>query len=403
MNVQTLQSDVIGTLHNTVANQITNFNGLVNRAARQVLLDVDPQETKRILPITGAVYQSVYDYAAPTDLKGNRVIDIFPQVNRQLWDQYSQIYNETFDTWKAWGFQENFTVLFNSALKTLRLTAPQAPPTSLLNNADAVSSNGTWATGGTASNIQTDNVTFAANNGSISFNLGSGSVGSVGYVENSTMTVVNLSSLLNQGTLFLYVFLPTASDFTNVKLRWGSSSANYYEVTTTVTQSNTVFQNGWNLLAFPWSGASVTGSPSASAINYIRVSYTYDGTAQTAVRLNEIFGSLGMILNIEYYSKYLFRNPSTGAFQETVTDGTTLINLDTESYNLLVYQVCLLAMQQQQGLDAMFYDGPYFQALYDKCLARYNELYRSEVITPLSSYYTMTIPRRQTGPRVRNW
>lgn len=400
--VASLKSDVIGTLHNTVSNQITNFNGLIYRAARQVLLDCDPQETKRILPLSTSVFNSVYDYASPTDLKGNRVIDIFPQVNRQLWDQYFQQYNQTFDIWKTWSCKENFTVLFNTAIKTLRLNAPQAPATTLLNAVDAVSDNGTWATGGQASGIVTDNVTFAANNGSVSFNLSAGSAGSTGYLENSTMTSVNLSSLLNQGTIFLYVYLPTATDFNNIILRWGSSSSNYYQVTATQTQSQTTFQNGWNLIAFPWLGATVVGSPNASAITYLRVTYTYDGNAQTAVRLNEIFASLGMILNIEYYSKYMFRT-SAGVFQETVTDDSNLINLDTESYNLLLYQCCLLAVQQQQGLDASFYDGPYFTDLYAKCLARYNQLYRSEVTVPVQSYYTMTIPRRNIGPRTRNW
>ncbi len=401
--IATLKQDVIATLHNTVSNQITAFNNLINRAAREVLLDVDPQETKRIVPITGSVFQSVYDYASPADLKGNRIIDIFPQVNRQLWEQYAQSYNETFDIWKGWSSQENFTVLYNTAIKTLRLTAPQAPPSILLNAVDSVSSNGTWATGGNASGIATDNVTFAANNGSISFNLSAGGAGSTGYVENSTMTAVNLSSILNQGTIFLYVFLPTASDFTNVKLRWGSSASNYYEVTATQTQSGTSFQNGWNLLAFPWLGATVVGSPVSTAINYQRITYTYDGTAQTAVRLNEIFGSLGMILNIEYYSDYMFRDASSGAFLESVTDDTNLINLEVASRNLLLYKVCELAMQQVQGLNATFYDGPYFQQKYQETLTRYNALYRSEVTVPVQSYYAMTIPRRNIGPRTRNW
>lgn len=400
--IASLKSDIIGILHNTVSNQITNFNGLISRGARDVLADVDPQETKRILPITGTVFQSVYDYAAPVDLKGNRIIDIFPQVNRQLWEQYAQVYNQTFDVWKSWNCQENFTVLFNTAIKTLRLNAPQAPPSTLLNAVDAISDNGTWVTGGNASGIATDNVTYAANNGSISFNLSAGGAGSTGYVENSTMTPVNLTSLLNQGTLFLYVYLPTATDFSNVILRFGSSSANYYQVTATATQSGTAFQTGWNLLAFPWLGATVVGSPVVSAINYIRVTYTYDGTAQTAVRLNEIFVSLGMILNIEYYSKYLFRT-AAGVFQETVTDDTNLINLDTESYNLLTYKCAQLAVQQQQGLDASFYDGPLYDKYYADRLARYNALYRSEVVVPVSSYYTMNTPRRNTTPRTRNW
>ena len=81
-------------------------------------------------------------------------------------------------------------------------------------------------------------------------------------------------------------------------------------------------------------------------------------------RINLVECILGTILEYEYYSKYLFRDAVTGAFQETVTDDSNLINLDTESYNLLFNLTTFLAVQQQQGLDAMFYDGNFFGQAY---------------------------------------
>jgi hypothetical protein len=96
---------------------------------------------------------------------------------------------------------------------------------------------------------------------------------------------------------------------------------------------------------------------------------------------------------LEYYSKFLFRDAITGAWQETVTDSSNLVNLDTESYNLFLYQSTYLAAQQQQGLGALFFDANYFLQLYQQDLKRYKSIYKSEVQIPQSTYYTPTNPR----------
>ena len=95
---------------------------------------------------------------------------------------------------------------------------------------------------------------------------------------------------------------------------------------------------------------------------------------------------MGRIMEIEYYSKFMFRDQITGAFQETVTDDSNLINLDVDTYNLLTYQVALLAVQQQSGSESTF-DTDYFRNLYKDCLSRYKRLYKSEIIKPQEAYY----------------
>lgn len=389
-SILNVKQDLTGVLHGTTTNQITNLNGLIYRAARQVLRDVDAQETIRIIPFTNPIYNQVFDYAVPIDLKGTKIIDIKPQAVRNATDVWRQAYNQAFDVSKASPFQDQFTVQFNTGLKTIRIAAPNTPAPILVNQASIIQSNGTWATGGSASNLTQDNVNFVSGGSSLSFNLAA--AGSEGHLENSTSTAVDLTLELNQGSFFLYTFLPVATDFTNVKLRWGSSSANYYEVTATVTQANTIFQNGWNLIAFPWLGATVVGAPDVTKISYLRVIWDYDGNAQTAVRLNNIVCANGQILNVEYYSKYMFRDAITGAFQETVSDDSNLVNLDTDSYDMLFYQVAYLAVQQQQGKNALQYDGKTFLDLYNEAILRYKNMYKSQVQKPQSTYYKMPNP-----------
>jgi len=119
------------------------------------------------------------------------------------------------------------------------------------------------------------------------------------------------------------------------------------------------------------------------------VGFNYNGTAQTALRVNGITSKLGKIFEIVYYSKYMFRN-SANTWQEQLTgtedDTTTYVNLDTESYNVFLDQVALLAVQQMLGQDAG-YDTQFFGNRYAEGVQRYRNMYKSEIIQPKQYYY----------------
>lgn len=387
-NIQQLNNDLTAVLHNTQLNQITNPNGLINRAARQLLLDVDPQETKRTVEFVNPIFNGVFDYPIAADVKGNKLIDIFPQVQRIPRDIWTQAYNQAFDVAKQniYSLANMFTMNFNTGLKTIRINAPFLNAPVIMNQIEAIGTNGTWTAGGTASNLSVNNTNFIQGAGSLQFNVTSGAA----YLENSTMSVVNLSQVVNQAYLFTNAYVPTGSNLTSVELRFGSSSSNYYSATVTQNQQNLAFINGWNLEQFIWQNMVVVGSPNASAITYARITLNVT-SAMSGCLINGLNSVLGTILSYEYYSKYLFRDATTGTFQETVTDASNLINLDTDSYNLLFNLTAFLGMQQQQGLDAAFYDGNFFGQAYQDGLAKYKAQYKSELQKPQSTYYQMPV------------
>jgi len=383
-SVQTLKNDLTGILHGTTVNSITYIDGVINRAARQLLLDIDPQETKRQTQFIAPIFNSVFDYPIADDLKGNKIIDIYPQVQRIARDIWTQGYNQAFDVAKQniFTMKNMFTINFNTSIKTIRINAPFLNTPTIINQVDSISTNGTWATGGTASNISVNNTNFTQGTGSVQFNVTTGAA----YIENLNMSSVDLSAVVNQSYLFSWVYIPDASKLTSVNLRWGSSNANYYNLTATTTQQGNAFVNGWNLCQFIWSSATTVGVPVNTAINYARITLNVTGS-MTACKANGINSILGTVLAYEYYSKFLFRDAITGAYQETVTDDSNLINLDTESYNLLTNQVAFLVSQQQQGSDASF-DGSFFKNAYDADVIRYKQMYKSELQKPQSLYYT---------------
>lgn len=384
--ITTIAADLASVLHGTTLNKVTGLNNLYNRAARQLLLDIDPIETERVVLTTTPIYSQIWDYACPADLKGNRIIDISPQYYRTA-DILTQSYQQPFDINKNLftGGLSDFTIQFNTAVKTIRINDTSLPAQTLL---DGCNSTTNWAVGGSATNLTLDNVNWVASSGSLKFNISAGVSPITGSISVNEPAQVDLSTQLNQASLFYYIYFPSVTGITSTEIRWGSDSNNYYSRTLTTTNEGNAFAVGWNLIRADWLGATVVGSPVVTAIDYLYIGVTTNGTAFTGINVDNIVSVMGLYRMIRYYSKYLFRSGTTGAFQETVTDNSNLVNLDTESYNLFFNLVAFYATQQIQGLDATFFDSNFFGQEYLQGKQRYTALNKSQVQKPQDQYYT---------------
>lgn len=377
------KAELEGILHGTTTNQISNLDSLIYRAARQLLLDIDPSETKRIVQMTTPIFSKIYNYALPTDVKGSRIIDIYPAYSRKPGDDFQQHYNKDFDRNSYQVKQSDFTVIHNTGIKTVRIDDQNGNNPVVLTDANTTTG---WTVIGGGSNIRIDNINFVSAGASVQFDM---STAVTGGLEFNFTPVIDLTTYLNQSSQFVYVYLPTATDITSVEFRWGTNNTNYYSRVLTVAADGTTFVNGWNLIKADWLGATVTGTPTVTSIGYTAINITKNANTQTGVKVDAIQCIMGRIMNIEYYSKYLFT--ASGAFQETVTDDSNTINLDTESYNLLLYIVAAFAVQQQQGRD-MLTDNNFFWTKYLEMKKRYMAMYKSEVIKPQQTYYAIPKP-----------
>jgi hypothetical protein len=399
-SITTLINDLIGVTHGTTVNKIPNLYGVFNRAARQVLQDVDPKETMRTVQMS-QVFNNVFDYSLPIDVKGDRIVDLRPQAGRKAGDVFTQGYEQTFDRLKSYGFSNAIYTQWNTGIKTIRIEAPTLTGPTTLSDTSTITP---WAATTGASTITLDSTNNVAGGGALVFNLLAGNAS--GYIESSTLQPIDLTNLVNNSSLFMWVYLPTGASISAINLRWGSSSSNYYNLSVTTTQQGTSFQNGWNLLAFSWTSATVVGTPVNTAYSYSRVTFNYNSTLQTGVKVCNITASIGYIFEIVYYSKYMFRDPSTNAFQETVvdaTDNTKIINLDTESYNMFFNKCAYFVAQQLQGADAD-YDATYWDNEYQAALARYKAQNPSETMLKATQYYAIKKKGYSSGynPNFRN-
>ena len=385
-SITTLLNDVSSVIHGTTPNKIPNVYGHINRAARALLLDVDPKETTRIVSLA-QIFKNVYDYAIPSDVKGDRILDLRPQAGRNPYDIFQQDYAQTFDANKLQNASNVIFTQWNSSVKSIRIEAPTL--TSPLTLCDTSTLTGWTATAG-AQNLSLDTTYNVAGGGAVQFDLAAGSA--TGSIQISSLNAVDVTSHVSLDTEFYWAYLPTGASITNLILRWGSDiTANYYTYTVTTTQQDTAFQNGWNLIAVPWVSATKVGTPVITAFDSVQLTVTYNSTLQTGVKFCNLTSNPGFIFELVYYSKFLFRNVSTGAFQETVvdsTDNSKLINLDTDSYNLLFNKTAFYVAQALQGADAS-YDADFWQTEYNEALKRYRALNPSEAIKKAETYYEL--------------
>lgn len=385
-------NDLSGVVHGTRIDKVPNPYGLLSRTARTILLDVDPKETQRIVQL-GQVFNSVFDYPCPVDVKGDRIIDLRVQAGRQPGDVFSQGYAQNFDSEKLHGLAKKTYTQWNTGIKTFRIEAPTLQSPLTLTNTSSITG---WTATTGAQNLSLNTTNYPAGGGALQFDLAAGS--GTGSVQISTLSPIDVTGHVNIDYLFYWVYLPTAASITNLILRWGSDvTANYYQYTSTLTQQGTAFQNGWNLISVPWASATKVGTPVITAFDSVQLTATYNSTLQTGVMFSNLTSNPGTIFELQYYSKYLFRDPSTNAFQETVVDSTDnnkILNLDTESYNLFFNKAAYFIAQSLQGADAE-YDANFWGGKdgqggeYGVALTRYKALNPSEAMVKAEPYYKL--------------
>ena len=378
--ISDLKDAVQRKVHGTSLDSVPSIEGVIAEAGAQIIALIDPVETMREVSITNGLYDDIYDYTAPADLKGNKIVEIRRQVNRTSADNFAQRMSVEFSSNRH---NNTFQVKHINGTKSVSISKNVSSDVVTIHQMNDITTNGTWAVGGDATNITKDTQYYVKGGASLNFDL-NGS-GTTGYIENATMKQVNLSDHDEKSSIFLRVYIPDQTAITNCILRWGNDTSNYWSKTVTTSHEGGAFENGWNILRFDWNGATETGTVASATLDYVRLTVTYNGTAETDIRVDHIVSALPEIYYMTYYSKYLFKS-SAGTYLETPTDDRDTINLDTDSYPILIYQTCYLLAQELQGEDSGF-DIQFFAAEKQRLINEYIRNNPSQSIRPQSFYY----------------
>lgn len=312
-----------------------------------MLLRIDPFDTIQQQRIDNAIYDHVYNYTAPTDMKGtDRIVDIRPIGPRNKRDSISETFGREFDIKKGKG---SCTVEVVNGQKTLRISK-HTGPYSLLQDFDAVYPYITGSGDIATSSFVTDYLDYVSGQAAMDFTL-SGATG-IGSIIIQTPTSFDLTKLLNEGALFEWIKIPNANTrLTSIDLEWGSDQSNYWHYTATKPQGRIAWDNNaWDLVLHDWTQATQVGSPVITALTYFKITFNYTpGATIVNCKIDSLTASLGKAYEILYYSQNIFQDATTGLNKEIPTADSDVIQLDQAAFNIFFYEVLKLVYWDIQG------------------------------------------------------
>mgnify|MGYP000732867619 CR=1 FL=1 len=213
-----------------------------------------------------------------------------------------------------------------------------------LNNCDSLTENGTWAVSGDGSALALDNQIYTEGTGSLRFTI-TDSIGTTTLTCNAMAYPIDISSVLNQGWLFLDLQSPSSTAISSVQIRIGSDSTNYYQMSATTRYRGNTITQGWGLIGFDLSQKTTVGTPDYQNIDYIQIVIAngLTGTSGT-YRLDNIFLSEAVYFQLPYYSQYNVKgDDGTYKAQITETGDTVLCPNGPEFKSAFTYKTLEIA------------------------------------------------------------
>lgn len=360
-----LKADMDSNLHAGGVSTLQDFFKTVDKGRRALLMQVTPEELIRKSYIEQALYPQVDRYAPPNDMKYDDVIEINRLAGYRNVDTMNHplesVYRRRFGQ-KRGGSRSVMNIGYENGVKYVRIYRAGSGDRfgannvngvtnaefQIINNCDSLSINGTWNVGGNLVNLHEDKLNHVIGFGSLAFDINGSS--NTGYLENFSLTPVDLSTFLQRGATFAWMDLPIPKELLSVKLTLGSNSGDLttdlYTSTVNQPHDNNEFTTGWNLLKFMMNSLNIIGTPNPKAIIYVRFDFTTTGEPIPNCHLDNIITRMGSVYEITYNSTSMFRDSFSGAWKTVPTDDSDIIVAEEDTYQMLMWE-CTLAAQRE--------------------------------------------------------
>jgi len=370
MNYSAFLNDLNVKIQNKAGSIPVSARTFINQVLRNTVSATDFVSLIRHTKSYQAVYDDIVRFPLPSDMKNEAIIDIqkYSNYSRASYTKYRKVSPNVFRT-----MQEQDTVAFDysDGMSWLLGNFNTNNQSTVINTLDTLTSNGTWSAADNGENIIVNTLNYIAGSGSISCDMAS--AGTVLSIVNTTMTALDLT---NTDRLFVWEYLPVATNLTTATLVYGSSVSAYYTTTATTPFNVTSFDTGWNLIAFDTGTA--TGSPDITAIDYVKLSLTYSATPAilTGFLFDSLLASQGDPIEISYYSKFPWKS-SAGTWMLDSTSNEDVLNATETEYNVWLAECAYEASKAIPLSDSQI---QLLRADRDKAMMDYKTMYPSRKI-----------------------
>lgn len=382
--IATIDEHLIGMGHSSTLNKIRSKEAMYERAASIFVLKQKTLEQMRTAALASTIHDDFYNYALPSDF--GEIVDLFPEDDRQSWDQAFRTTTGKFDLLKAVS-NKTVSIEGSEGVKTIRINwrSRQGKVLSAMNDTTG------WSAVATAANIVKDTITRMTGGASLRFDV----VASGDGVKNIALSTQNFTDENGVADVFIWAYFPSVANLTSITLIWGNDVTTKFwtGVAQTTQADGSAFHAGWNLIRVPWATAVQTGVVAPATIDSLEVTIQSTG-AIANVRLDNVVFSIGRNFDIKYYSKYLFKDATTGAWISRPNANSTsdFVLIDNDTLPLFLMELLTAMAHQLEGTDSSF-DLNFAQG-------QMKELYpilKSQV----PNMAKRTIGRSTGGPRLR--
>lgn len=382
--VAQIDEHLVGMGHSGSLNKVRNKEAMYERAGAFFCLKHKTLEQIRTMALASTIHDDFFNYALPADY--GSLIDLMPQDNQNSWDKAYRLGSGAFDLRKA--FENKIISIEGSeGVKTIRIDwrSRQGKVLSAMNDTTG------WAVVGTAANIALDTITRMTGGGSLRFDVAASGDG----VKNVALSTQDFTNENGVADVFTWAYFPTVANLTSITLVWGNDVTTKYwtGVVQTTQADGSAFKAGWNLVRVPWSTAVQSGVVAPATIDSLQVTIQSTGVIAN-VRLDNVVFSIGRNFDMKYYSKYVYKDATTGTWISKINANSTadFVLIDNDTLPAFLMELGIAMAHQLEGTDSVF-DLDFFE----KQLKEISPIMKAQ--TPNMSQ--RLVGRSTSGPRLR--